>query len=57
MAGTFQWLSYFGTFTETSSAPDQAMAAANNFGEPGPSVIPETEDLKQSLREFGGMRN
>lgn len=57
MAGTFQWLSYLDTFTETSSAPDQALAAANNLGEPGPSVIPETEDLKQSLREFGGMWN
>ena len=34
-------MSYLDTFTETSTAPHQAVAA-NNVGHQGPSAIPET---------------
>ena len=40
IARIFQWLSYLETFTETSTAPDQAVATVN-WGEQGPSSISE----------------
>ena len=41
IARIFQWLSYLDTFTETSTAPDQAVAAVN-LGEQGPSSVSES---------------
>ena len=40
IARIFQWLSYLDTFTETFTAPDQAVAAVN-LGEQGPSSLSE----------------
>ena len=41
IARIFQWLSYLDTFTETSTAPDQAVAAVN-LSEQGPSSVSES---------------
>ena len=41
IARILQWLSYLDTFTETSTAPDQAVAAVN-LGEQGPSSVSES---------------
>ena len=41
IARIFQCLSYLDTFTETSTAPDQAVAAVS-LGEQGPSSVPES---------------
>ena len=41
IARIFQWLPYLDTFTETSTAPDQAVAAVN-LGEQGPSSVSES---------------
>ena len=40
IARIFQWLSYLDTFTETSTARDQASAV--NLGEQGPSSVSES---------------
>ena len=41
IARIFQWLSYLDTFTETSKAPDEAVAAVN-LGEQGPNSVSES---------------
>ena len=41
IARILQWLSYLDTFTETSTAPDQAVAAVN-LDEQGPSSVSES---------------
>ena len=46
IGGIFQWLSYLDTFTETPTAPHQAVAA-NNLDHQGESAIPETPETEQ----------
>ena len=46
IGGIFQRLSYLDTFTETPTAPHQAVAA-NNLGHQGVSAIPQTPETKQ----------